>query len=151
MSVGFFAIEDNFILGPAVDEAAELMDAADGALVWLAPSAAGVRHVLRPEPDNWEEMIVSDGLPLKDGRVLRASIVNPFTSATPEQAKRMRKQLLRSMDGQRLDIVIKRQNTGAFKKWVESRASLRDSSKARRERLSREKEATTSHHEGVGR
>jgi hypothetical protein len=39
VSFGRFAIKGNFILGPAVDEAAGMERLADGAFVWLGPAA----------------------------------------------------------------------------------------------------------------
>jgi hypothetical protein len=39
IAYGDFYMEDRFVVGEAVDEAAEHMNSADGAFVWLAPSA----------------------------------------------------------------------------------------------------------------
>jgi len=39
IAVGSFRLAGPFIVGPAVDEAAELMEVAEGAFVWLTPSA----------------------------------------------------------------------------------------------------------------
>lgn len=40
ISYGEHLVRDNFIVGPAVDEAAEQQDLAEGAFVWLYPDAA---------------------------------------------------------------------------------------------------------------
>jgi hypothetical protein len=44
ISYGEHLSEGNFILGPAVDEAAEHMNVAQGAFVWLLPSSAELHH-----------------------------------------------------------------------------------------------------------
>lgn len=47
ISCGAFAIEDDFLLGPAVDEAAELADLPDGAFVIIAPHDASALTALQ--------------------------------------------------------------------------------------------------------
>jgi hypothetical protein len=39
IAFGEYEISENFLLGPAVDEAASVHEIADGAFIWLAPSA----------------------------------------------------------------------------------------------------------------
>jgi hypothetical protein len=125
VSVGHFSIEGNFMLGPAVDEAAGLMELADGAFVWLAPSAGGLSHILRPrENDRWDDLISSGDVPLKDGRSLSAELLNPFAGLPTEKAKKMRRGLLDSMKSSRLDVIIKRQNTRRFFQAVARAARL---------------------------
>jgi hypothetical protein len=126
VSVGHFAIEDNFILGPAVDEAAGLMECADAAIVWLAPSAGKLNHILfEQKGDQWGEMIVEAAVPLRDGRSIRMKALNPFALCKPGEAISMRKNLSKSMSSDRLDVILKRQNTNAFFKAIDDRDSLR--------------------------
>jgi hypothetical protein len=42
VAAGLLLVEGGFLIGPAVDEAAELMGLADGAFVWLAASALSI-------------------------------------------------------------------------------------------------------------
>lgn len=49
VTYGKHFIENNFIAGPAVDEAAEYMNLAEGALVWLHPSAATLYRECRDD------------------------------------------------------------------------------------------------------
>ena len=100
VSVGYFAIEDNFILGPAVDEAAGLMEVADAAVVWLTPSAEKLRHDLRLPQDNWSHMVIDADVPLKDRSVsttLRRS-VSEFTELEVCRAWRLSRRLHREID-----------------------------------------------------
>jgi hypothetical protein len=125
VSVGYFAIEDNFILGPAVDEAAGLMEVADAAVVWLSPSAEKLRHKLRLPEDNWANMVIEAAVPLKDGRMLKAMVINPFALSDAVEHKAMRKNLLSSMDSDNIEVVLKRQNTRRFFKTIEDRDNLK--------------------------
>lgn len=49
VTYGRHFIENNFIAGPAIDEAAEYMNLAEGALVWLHPSAATLYRECRDD------------------------------------------------------------------------------------------------------
>lgn len=49
LTYGKHFIENNFIVGPAIDEAAEYMNLADGAFVWLHPNAATLYRECREE------------------------------------------------------------------------------------------------------
>jgi hypothetical protein len=125
VAVGYFAIDDNILLGPAVDEAAGLMEVADASVVWLTPGAGKLKHVLRPaEMDLWTEMVISTQVPLKDGRAVRMRVINPFALATKDEAATMRRNLLRSMASDRLEVVVKQQNTVAFFKALDERARV---------------------------
>jgi hypothetical protein len=125
VTAGYFAIEENFILGPAVDEAAGLMEVADAALVWLAPTAGKLRHVLYPVAgDRWAEMVIEADVPLNDGRTVRMKVINPFALSDAAEAKTMRRNLLASMASERLEVVVKRQNTNRFFKAIDGYFSL---------------------------
>lgn len=49
ITYGKHFIENNFIAGPAIDEAAEYMNVAEGAFVWLHPSAAALYRKCRED------------------------------------------------------------------------------------------------------
>ena len=125
VTAGLFAIEDNFILGPAVDEAAGLMEVADAAVVWLAPGAGKLKHVLHPpEGARWADLVIDADVPLKDGRSVRMKVINPFALSDVVEAKIMRKNLMGSMASDRLEVVLKRQNTALFFKAIDKRAEF---------------------------
>jgi hypothetical protein len=116
VSLGHFALDGNFILGPAVDEAAGLMEIADASVVWIAPSARKVEP-FEPRGQIWGGPMVSPGVvPLKDGRRLPAPLVNTFARCNDlDEALAMEHALLESMAASdSLDVAIKHRNTRAF-------------------------------------
>jgi hypothetical protein len=125
VTVGRFAIDENFILGPAVDEAAELMDLADGAFVWLAPSAMRVGKIEPDDDPEWSRMTFRYPVPLKDGRGIRTRVLSPFADCDPEERKKVQRRILRRMNDSRLDVVIKRNNTARFLESITGLERLR--------------------------
>ena len=82
VTCGRFAIDDRFLLGPAVDEAANLLDLADGPFVWLAPTAYRSEHgFVDSEKAPWKKIAVLYDVPLKGGQRLQVRAVNPFAFA----------------------------------------------------------------------
>lgn len=83
---GGFEIEDTFVVGPAVDLAAEAEASADAALVWLHPSALEVYRAGRDGDVDAGFGSVQGGLPLlhdypvpmKDGDVVVSDVVKPM-------------------------------------------------------------------------
>lgn len=107
---GDFLIDQNLILGQAVDDAAELMDEADAAIVWFAPPGFS-------EPtDRQVEHYLDYEVPLHRGGTVKAQAVNPFFGCHDrDQIDAVLAGMLRAFgDSARIDIVIKRQNTEAF-------------------------------------
>jgi hypothetical protein len=112
VTVGNFEIDENFLLGPAVDEAAELMDLADGPFVWLAPTADTLGHVIRETAnDLWKEMAISFPVPLKGGRRLPTRVMNPWAfCSNEEERKRVRTITMRSLNSTKVDVLVKKGN-----------------------------------------
>jgi hypothetical protein len=111
VAVGSFTIEQNFLIGPAVDEAAELMDLADGPYVWLTPAAAQLKHLIREDPDDhWDRMSTRHRVPFKSGKSLTVTVLDPFALCTPDERQLATQSALRSMNSKRLDVAIKREN-----------------------------------------
>jgi hypothetical protein len=110
IAAGAFLIDRNLILGQAVDDAAELMDEANAAIVWYAPPGFS-----DPIEHRYAHYLDYD-VPLKDGRTIRAQAVNPFAGVTDlARVDAVHDGMLHAFDGERkLDVVIKRQNTEAF-------------------------------------
>jgi hypothetical protein len=116
VTVGQAAVtDDNVYLGPAINEAAELYEKAQGAFVWLSPDANDVSDV------DLERALVPYPVPLKGGQVLETSVVNPYIAAIPRSnfGEPIRAGMEVAMAGDRIDIAVKRQNTMRFLDYVE--------------------------------
>jgi hypothetical protein len=114
VTVGNALVEDgNVYFGPAIEEAASLYELADGAFVWLSPEASALPKLRLPASDR---ALVDYDVPLKSGQSLRTRVVNPFMDTAPNRPERqeIRQGIERAMEGHRLDIAIKRQNTLRF-------------------------------------
>lgn len=160
ISYGEHMADGNFIIGPAVDQAAEHMDIADGAFVWLLPSALKFYNTHRsraaeafkkapsellkrgaddfsrfrgsPIDDSVEDadskielyrnhiiravlmpVVIADfHIPLKGGRSLKSSVVNPLIFTNDRQA--VIDKCENALQGDSLDVWVKRQNTLKF-------------------------------------
>lgn len=112
IAIGDAAIQENFIVGPAVDEAAEVMNSAQGAFVWLAPSAQGA---VIPTPFMVNPLVEYE-VPLKGGDRLPSYCVTPFDiTETPEMRMQLIEAAARSFGKSGpLDVAIKRTNTLRF-------------------------------------
>ena len=116
MSWGEFEMDDRFLVGQPIDEAAQLERSAEAAVVWLAPSAAkalGVNKLGKHELG-----FVKWNVPMMGGGNLETSVVNPFHWLTkPEQNNardQMEQRILASFDDGRVEVQIKKQNTAGF-------------------------------------
>lgn len=132
--------EGNFIVGPAVDDAAEGMDIGQGAFVWLHPTAADkyrqciktteetVRK-LNGTQDPEQILLVRDlklalakplvvdhyDMPLKAGGPLRCSVLNPFAfHGTEEAQQEVKRECLEAISGNQLGVLLKHQYTADF-------------------------------------
>ena len=82
IACGEFAVEDNFMLGPAVDEAAELAPIAEGPFVFLAPSALTTHHAIREVLHDsrfapyFDVLAPMCDMPLKSGGNRRTRVLN---------------------------------------------------------------------------
>jgi hypothetical protein len=66
VAVGEYEVSPHFVIGPAIDEAADAHERAQGAIVWLMPSArAQVAERLHPQPTNTH--LVRFDVPLRGG------------------------------------------------------------------------------------
>ncbi len=112
IAVGQFEMEGGFIVGPAVDEAASLMELAEGALVWLAPSAIDAES-----RDHAGVGSLRHTIPLKGGARYRSSVVLPWADTLHFHEKvRVARAILRTFRTKTpdLSISIKRQRTAWF-------------------------------------
>jgi len=112
ISRGRFAIVDRFVLGPAVDEAAEAADLAEAAIVWLLPSAS---EELLPAMRHAHTIVMPYRVPLKQGATLTAPCVIPFYELKSDKERLAHcERVLRTFDSRRLDVCVKREHTESF-------------------------------------
>jgi hypothetical protein len=114
VAFGEFEIREQFLIGPAIDEAAEAERLADGALIWLCPSATRVVERISPTNAlNRDLRVVRDyPVPLKGGGCYRTHVVNPLLDrADPDT---LAQRILNFFRLDRLDIAVKEQNTANF-------------------------------------
>lgn len=113
-----------FVIGPAIDHAAESERLAEAALVWPLPSAAAVVDRVAAaaalNPDGWSmplrlasALYVRDySVPLKIGQELKTYTVNPLFGETDDSiVARLLQAFRASVD---VVVVCKRQNTEKF-------------------------------------
>lgn len=166
ISFGRHLCDGNFVVGPAVDQAAEYMNEPDGAFIWVLPGVAErhntflqralalmdqpketimAAHTIAAErgadvaskvlnhPEAGSDpfieamrmtyaqllaipiVIEAYPMPTKRGSVIDAAIINPLISAkNDEEAKRIIDRYDQFLQGDRMDIWTKRQNTLKF-------------------------------------
>jgi hypothetical protein len=117
LTFGEFTIDDRFILGPAVDEAARYEREAEGAFVWLDPVA---KHIVEDDPHQNAAPWFPEGaelhltrVPMKQGRAFETFAVLPFKTGSRSK-KQVIDRIISTFDATSLDVVIKRDNTRRF-------------------------------------
>jgi hypothetical protein len=114
ISYGKFTLRENFIIGPAVDEAGELHETADAALVWLAPSFGDTLATATERIFQRDGNLLEWDVPLKGGMGKFRTAVVPPVSPKMEAEERdrvvagYRRAFARSAQ---VTVAIKRQNT----------------------------------------
>ena len=130
--------EGNFIVGPAVDYAAETLEVAQGAFVWLHPSAApkyqravrAVMNTIKILRDSGKDkelllgsqkalglpiMVESYNMPLTRGGFFRCPVLNPLAfHKTKEERRAVMQCYSDSMLSYEFDIILKHQYTMDF-------------------------------------
>jgi hypothetical protein len=117
IALGSFEIDGPFILGEAVDEAAEAYELAEGAFVWLAPSARAIWQSLRDRFEPSNSTLVPYAVPLKGGASYATYAVSPFDAyMPPDERMPAADQILATFDGPSIPLAvqIKRQNTTVY-------------------------------------
>jgi hypothetical protein len=115
ITYGHFDVQDTFLIDPAVDEAAELMDRARGAFTWLTSSAAERLEPVKAEAHFLASHgIVRYAVPLKGGDTFETFAVCPFDwEGTQETNATVASAFLDTFVGP-LDIEIRKQNTEKY-------------------------------------
>jgi len=129
ISVGEFEMEDRFIVGPAIDEAAEAEKLAQGAFIWCCPSAmACMSETVRRDPSfltmlHGLSLVQDYSVPLKGGDRITAHVVNPFGFVSDTNRQDFVRRVLDSFNSLSIDVSVKRQNTAAFLGVAEAQAA----------------------------
>jgi hypothetical protein len=126
ITYGMHIVEENFLVGPAVNEAAEFHEKAQGSFVWLLPSASTVVD------DFFESMSIQSGgyidvmrkklnlicpkysVPMKDGQHLTTRVVSPIYQKQDAEIEELIELYSNAMKGGNIDVWIKREQTLKF-------------------------------------
>jgi hypothetical protein len=113
IALGSYHVSPHFLIGQAVDDAANSFDLAQGAFIWLTPLARErVLHWLLPQTNNTH--LVKYSVPLKTGDTFQTYTVSPLEQARDkEDANQMTRTLFSTFVGSSMDVAVKRQNTMA--------------------------------------
>lgn len=135
IAFGEYSAEDEFVIGPAVDEAAAAHEAADAAIVWLCPSAVEVLEGFNPAAsvtklcDLSTQFLIRDcDVPLKQGRCYRTAVVNPFAALEARDIEATLGRIISTFSSPNsydVEVAVKRQNTERFLHWA-AKPRMRD-------------------------
>jgi hypothetical protein len=116
VTYGEFTVHENFLVGPAVDDAAQYLNSAQGAFVWLLPQAldrfksSNIPPILIP----CEYGLTPCTVPLKGGSHYETLAISPFDLfGTEKDEQAIQTAILDTFRGS-LDVQIKLQNTADF-------------------------------------
>jgi hypothetical protein len=128
----------SFIVGPAVDDAAENMEVSQGAFVWLQPEAAVLYRyaveiqkktvrllykrgdkpeLLKASIQSLAEPLIVDQyeMPLKGGGRLKCPVINPLAfHDTEEELHSVFTAYKKALSGNQIDLWLKQQHTMEF-------------------------------------
>jgi hypothetical protein len=107
IATGRFHIEENFLIGPAVDRAANLMDLPDGAFVWVDPASPA--HIITEVCGRYD-------IPLKGVGPLDAAVVDPVFGIDEKTGEKIHLRALQAFGAKADDVTVlmKRQHTDEF-------------------------------------
>jgi hypothetical protein len=123
ISFGEFQMQESFLVGPAVDEAAECMNLAQGAFVWLTSSARRLPGWDSLVEESTSFFFVRNRVPLKGGDEYETWAIAPFRDTETKAAREaLVARLEASFAGGSFDVELKRQRTIDFLKCVAAKA-----------------------------
>jgi hypothetical protein len=115
VTTGKFDVLRNFVIGPAVDDAAQQERAANGAFVWVAPTAVGLYQIVDPDLQTSRRNIVYPyDVPLKDGNTIRTAVIDPRGDDSQDSARNSLRRVLEFFDSEEPDVCEKRLHTQKF-------------------------------------
>lgn len=111
IAVGDFEFDNRFLVGPAIDEAAELMELAEASVVWLAPSARVIAECSLNGYCGQGDgaLLVPVRVPVKGGCEADVIAVSPLW--VNESNDLVFERILATFDRRRFEVEIKFQNT----------------------------------------
>jgi hypothetical protein len=114
IAYGEYDASANFVIGPAVDEAASLAVDAEAGLVWFAPSAKLVMDGIRlRRPD---DLIRPWQVPLKGDRCFDTYVISPYAGVNEQSWGLLRQKILGTFSNNSIDVRLKAQYTDKFLK-----------------------------------
>jgi hypothetical protein len=124
VATGRIKEDTDFLIGPAVDEAAERFEKADGPFLWLAPSALDVcRRYEATFLERIEQtLMVPYRLPLNNGASAKTRVFTHFYVAQDKEARmKIRQRILEAFGNQALapSVGRKRENVVKFFEHME--------------------------------
>ena len=117
ITTGEFDMLRNFVIGPAVDEAAEWADKADGAIVWLRPCAVTLYKMFGPSRSK-RHVFYPYKVPIKNSTPIRTAVINPRGDERRNTSKRDLADLLEYFDVGKPGVATKLKNTKEFFEYV---------------------------------
>lgn len=122
IAYGELLIDDQFLIGPAVDEAAAAESLAEGAFIWLCPSAHRVvQDGLGSAAFPLLPIVPHYPVPMKNKKVATTHVINPFGRLGNLHPGTVMTNILGSFEVARPDarVTTKRRNTEAFLRTAE--------------------------------
>lgn len=129
ISSGEFAIEDDFLLGPAIDDAAVLANEPDGAFVMLTPEAARALtslHMGGPYIELYNIIAPAFPVPMKHGPPLESRVLNPLATIDLSKRDELLVAYLETFASSRPEVLRKRDNTAAFLQYCYQLPTTKD-------------------------
>jgi hypothetical protein len=129
MAAGRMNVDGDFMIGPAVDEAAGFFEQSDGAFFWMAPSAL---HIVDEYAETFFDRIepiymIRYPVPMKNGPTMPTLVHHYFglgITLNHDKWVLTRQKLIQAFGTElRQDIVRKRQNTVGFLDYVSQLAA----------------------------
>jgi hypothetical protein len=126
VTYGDHVVRKNFLVGPAVDEAAQHYELAQGAFIWLSPSAATIYEAGKWLLGPGDSLLIEYKVPLKDGQRLQTHVVNPlYLENSAEDRGAVCQRFGLAMAGaSELDVLLKRQNTTTYLQKADSQSTV---------------------------
>jgi hypothetical protein len=136
ISFGEYEMDPPFILGPAVNDAAEHYEVAECAAVWLTPTALEVWdkgagtlprvHASDPTRPTALDQLYACSVPLKSGGAFETRVASPFSGSSTTRRERIdwRNAVLGSFQGP-ISVLVKQQNTRRLFRELEDAAGHR--------------------------
>lgn len=127
ISYGDYACIDNFIVGPAVDEAAELHQNSEAAAIFMAPSALkyfeGRQH---PSKIDLGWYYPTYATPMKGGVSIMTRILNPFNRSDFEEVRNRLLATFASAASKDAGVALKERNTRSIFEYLVRQDQLMD-------------------------